>query len=737
MKVLASTVSLLCFSQASMADIISTTTLNGLTHTFTFATQAEAQAAATNPTDAQIAFFVNGTQIPDRNGIGAVTRSFDTTKPNDPPVVMIKTAKTEIVVQKTLANGTVDASVIKTGTVTAFNTAVEAFLTDPATVDPTAITSATASSTAFDLVQDATVKASADIAKSKPSTLADTAAQAAQVTSINSISTGLNATLATTPFISTTAILGGKAVTYVYADAAAAQAAANNPNQYAADFPGVTSVIGLVTQNTTGGKTATIIKTGFGTAVVAIPQADGTTVYTQVTSTTFKGLNAAVDKFITTGVGGTTLQAGDPALKAAQGYLATAKTTLAAAVKAGTVPASTLAALNNTLNDIPGVIPPAPAKNAAIVAAAASARNTLAAEQSKVFSALGTTGTQQVTAAAAALDAQLAAVQAVGQKTVAQQASIDAAALNYVNQLAAIKTNEFQAQNNISSGVAGNPTSTMNMTVDSMFNQAADFGGDNKTNIASSSSDSGVTTSVGVGVQYGYYDLGGKSSNTVSLPLSVTAKFNPKHQLTLSVPLSYIATQNQSDAYQVGVGLAYKYNVTDNWSLTPAMSYAYRSFDNSQNQYWNPSNNTSVVGGSISSKYTWNFSPMSVSLINMIGHYQSLDSNNATSNLNLTGFGNYVGNATGNSIANYVVKNGLHATKMFGNFKVGAYFTDTHYFGSALYFDQFNEFGLSLKPQNAGKMLDALTVDANYLFSLSGPHSNQLDGFRLNLGYKF
>jgi hypothetical protein len=74
---------------------------------------------------------------------------------------------------------------------------------------------------------------------------------------------------------------------------------------------------------------------------------------------------------------------------------------------------------------------------------------------------------------------------------------------------------------------------------------------------------------------------------------------------------------------------------------------------------------------------------------------------------------------------------------MFGNFKVGAYFTDTHYFGSALYFNQFNEFGLSLKPQNAGKMLDALTVDANYLFSIAGPHSNELDGFRLNLGYKF
>jgi hypothetical protein len=83
------------------------------------------------------------------------------------------------------------------------------------------------------------------------------------------------------------------------------------------------------------------------------------------------------------------------------------------------------------------------------------------------------------------------------------------------------------------------------------------------------------------------------------------------------------------------------------------------------------------------------------------------------------------------------VKNGLHATKMFGSFKLGAYFTDTEYFGSQLYFNQLNEFGFSLKPVNAGKMLDALSIDANYLFSIGGKHSSELDGFRLNLGYKF
>jgi hypothetical protein len=846
MKVLAGTISLLCFSQVSQADITSTITLNGLTHSFTFvdipggATAAEqAQQASTSPTNEQAAFFVrvvNGVPIiPDQNGIGAIIRSTDTTKPNDPPVVMIKTAKTEVVVQKTLANGVVDSSVISTGTTTAFNSVVQAYLTDPVAAvaaNPTLITAATASPAAFDKVQDATAKASADLLASSASRPEDATAQTQQVAALQAVTSGLDKTLATTPFVSTVAILGNKAVTYVFADAAAAQAAANNPSQYATDFPGVTSLTGLVTQNTSNGKTVTLVRTDANTVVVAEPQTDGTTKYTKVTGTV-ANLAGKVNTFLTTGTGGTTIPATNTEL------LATVTTNLQIAVNTPGVPASALAGLNNTLIDVPALstqaerdlatqILNAHAANgaanlakaqanlqsilanpnatqaqrdaanakiaeinnqAAIIAKyagknvntltsaqiaelstannalygangakgllaqlndillalmdpvlqqnAAAARATVAAEKAKVLSALGTEATAQVVTAAAALDATLAVVEATGQKSAADTNAINVAGQNFANQLAGVKTNQFQAANSRSSHIAGNPMSTMNMTVDSMFNQAAEEG-TKTTNIASSSSDTGMTTSVGVGVQYGYYDLGGRSANTVTLPLSVTAKFNPKHQLTLSVPLSYIAVQNQSDAYQVGVGLAYKYNVTDNWSLTPAMSYAYRSMDNMQNEYLDTRTSTSTVGGSVSSRYTWNFSQMNVSLTNMLGYFQNLDSNDyASKSLNLGTIGTYNGTALNSTLSNYIVKNGLHASKMFGNFKVGAYFTDTHYFGSKLYFNQFNEFGLSLKPQNAGKMLDALTVDANYLFSIAGPHSNELDGFRLNLGYKF
>ncbi len=389
---------------------------------------------------------------------------------------------------------------------------------------------------------------------------------------------------------------------------------------------------------------------------------------------------------------------------------------------------SDLTAMTTALAGLKTVIAAIVPIDAAVVAAAAKVETD---KVRSVFAAADVAGVldaeTRLNAAAQAGDAALAAVEAQ----------------NLAGELAKIKTTQFQARNNSTSGIAGNPASNMNMTIDGAFNQVADFGGTSeasKANVSGASADiGGVSTSVGVGLQYGYYDIGGKSVNTVTMPLSVTAKFNPKHQLTLSVPLSYIQTQSQADAYQVGVTAAYKYNVSDNWSLTPSASYSYRSFDNSQNQYWNPNTSTSLVGGSITSKYTWNFNDVGVSLINMIGHYQTLDSEkNATANVNITGLGNFVGSSVSNNgIASYVVKNGLHATKMFGSFKLGAYFTDTEYFGTDLYFNQLNEFGFSLKPVNAGKMLDALSIDANYLFSIGGKHSSELDGFRLNLGYKF
>ena len=95
MKILAGTISLLCFSQASHAVYNSTITINGVTRTMTFNTAEEAQAAATNPTADQAELFRNPAtgNLPDSSGIGAVVKTVNTDKPNDPPVVLIKTSK--------------------------------------------------------------------------------------------------------------------------------------------------------------------------------------------------------------------------------------------------------------------------------------------------------------------------------------------------------------------------------------------------------------------------------------------------------------------------------------------------------------------------------------------------------------------------------------------------------------------------------------------------------------------
>lgn len=297
--------------------------------------------------------------------------------------------------------------------------------------------------------------------------------------------------------------------------------------------------------------------------------------------------------------------------------------------------------------------------------------------------------------------------------------------------LANSSTSEYFARHTAANGIAGNPSSMMNMTADHMFNQAADV--TNSETVASGITAGGMQHKLGMGIQYNYYNLAGAMVNTVSLPLSYSAKLSNKSQVILSVPLAYI-NQNQNDTYQVGAGIALKYNVTDRWTLTPAFSYAYRTADTTSDvlndKYFAKralGDGVSLVGGSLSSKYDWNCDDIKVSLTNMGGYFGIAD-----------GFGSTPVAARGytNDLSNFVMKNGVNVGKSLNGFAVSTYLNDIEYFGSELFFEQYNEFGLTLRPENMGA-LNALSVDANYLFSFSEGKKGDLDGFKVNVNYKF
>jgi hypothetical protein len=250
------------------------------------------------------------------------------------------------------------------------------------------------------------------------------------------------------------------------------------------------------------------------------------------------------------------------------------------------------------------------------------------------------------------------------------------------------------------------------------------------TSIASGTTAGGMQHSINAGVQYNYYNLAGTNVNTVSLPLSYTAQLNSKSQVIVSVPLSYIS-QNQNDTYQVGGGLALKYNVTNNWTLTPAFSYAYRTVGSTNySDYYAKralGDGVSVAGGGLTSKYDWTYNDIKISLTNMGGYFSVAD-----------GFGATPANAIGysNDLGSMVVKNGISLGKSVAGFGVTTYLNDAEYFGSKLFFDQYNEFGFALRPENMGA-LNAFSLNANYMFSFKGGKRGDLDGFKLNLNYKF
>jgi hypothetical protein len=294
--------------------------------------------------------------------------------------------------------------------------------------------------------------------------------------------------------------------------------------------------------------------------------------------------------------------------------------------------------------------------------------------------------------------------------------------------LANTGTAEYWARNTSANGIAGNPSSMLNMTADHMFSQGADV--NNMTSIASGTSSSGMQHSINAGLQYNYYNLAGTNVNTVSLPLSYTTQINSKSQVILSVPLSYIS-QNKNDTYQIGAGVAFKYNATDRWSLTPAFSYSYRTADTTDyNTYYAKralGDGVSVMGGGLTSKYDWDYNDIKISMTNMGGYFAVADGFGATSPLAL-GYSNDLGN--------FVLKNGVSVGKSVNGFGVTTYLNDAEYFGSKVFFDQYNEFGFALKPENMGA-LNAFSVNANYLFSFKGGKRGDLDGFKVNLNYKF
>ncbi|TCK60033.1 hypothetical protein [Seleniivibrio woodruffii] len=228
---------------------------------------------------------------------------------------------------------------------------------------------------------------------------------------------------------------------------------------------------------------------------------------------------------------------------------------------------------------------------------------------------------------------------------------------------------------------------------------------------------------ISVFAKYSNYTVNGVKSKEYALPLAYTIRFNgSKNSLAIRLPMSQVTVED-STAYNLGLGIALGYQVNDDWRLTPAIGYgAVGSIDlGSVGQ---------IVSGSLTSSYVFHVSKYDLTLGNMAGYYKTIPFSRDDYDIDP-------------DIKNTVLRNGLRLSLPFGEAKTTSlelFVTDTRYFGSDLYIDQYNEIGFSYGftkvtvKEKGGKT-------KGYLSSLRGGvtymTADDADGFTFNLGWSF
>ncbi len=262
--------------------------------------------------------------------------------------------------------------------------------------------------------------------------------------------------------------------------------------------------------------------------------------------------------------------------------------------------------------------------------------------------------------------------------------------------------------------IAGNPNSLMATMVHMDFDQAFTSNASNLrpirvANIDRTGRNSNLIT---FGGTYSSYRQDGADNKKILVPLTYTWRFdNTRNKLRFRLPVVAVQNIEGSKAFNLGAGLAFGWQVTDAWELTPAASYgAAGSIDlGSVGQ---------IASGSLTSSYKIPFGDVQFGIGNMLGYYKTLKF------------------ATGEysfdpDIKSTVLKNGvmlsvptstwLHTPSWFRNTVLELFVSDTRYFGTELFIDQYNEIGFAFGYNNT-----TTTKGKNYLTD-----------FRLGLSYLF
>ncbi|MBW2061960.1 MAG: hypothetical protein JRI95_10420 [Deltaproteobacteria bacterium] len=295
-------------------------------------------------------------------------------------------------------------------------------------------------------------------------------------------------------------------------------------------------------------------------------------------------------------------------------------------------------------------------------------------------------------------------------------------------QEALTKMARYLAQNTPTDPIAGNPTSLMGNLVKNDFNvgfmdRATEIAPEVVAPPRPAPGERQVNANlIALKANIGTVQMGDFKGSYYKLPLSYTFRSNqdPRRQLKISLPLAMLETAG-ARTYNAGFGIAVSLPVNKLWVLTPAANYSLvGSVDMGSAAQMISASLTSALSLE-SGKFTFNIG-------NMVGYYQTLKFQ-------------YSGYAFDPKINNTVLRNGLMiSTPISRRFVIEIFVTDTRYFGTDLFIDQYNEGGFAFgyakafSKKKQGKVVNylrSLRIGATYIFA------KDYNAWQANFGFVF
>lgn len=180
------------------------------------------------------------------------------------------------------------------------------------------------------------------------------------------------------------------------------------------------------------------------------------------------------------------------------------------------------------------------------------------------------------------------------------------------------KIMRYQAKHSPTSAITG-AGGLMPMLSETDYNTG--MSGTSNINNALGSATTHTGNLLGIGASFGSYSVDGSADKveTMTVPLSYTNKLdkNPNHQVIFTLPVSMYRV-GKAKGYHVGLGMAYRYPVTERWTLTPGVRYSITgSVDRATV--------ASVMSGSLMSTYTMPVfnDKFDLTIGNMVGYYKT------------------------------------------------------------------------------------------------------------------